>query len=348
VCWRIKNAPRGAVVDLFEDRNGNLGTGRQIAVGRPANGCFDVPTAGLEPGKHWTYGVVRVGDQPLNQRYWPIPITIVDPSALPAPQGVNVTPTADGASVSWDEVAGATSYIVRAEPSDEYDSEPIEQDVPATATSTEVSLRGAQDWDVFVQAVGGDGGRGNLAGPTRVRPTDGVVLAGKPNGVAEVGKQWAFQLKTVPGVALRLVSGPAGMQLDGSSVQLRWRPGRQAGASEPQAFVVEGCKGDRCVTRTFNISAYAKGYAPFGPARGFQVTPNVLRARGGELVTIRAQGIDGRPVVKIDGATVRRVKRVNAGAIEFKAPRLAPGAHEVTLKIGNEFEERKPGALVVR
>jgi hypothetical protein len=177
-----------------------------------------------------------------------------------------------------------------------------------------------------------------------VTPTDPVVLAGKPSGAADVGKLWAFQLQTVPGVTLRLVSGPPGMTLVGNLAQLRWTPAKSAGAATPQQFVVEGCKGTRCVQRTFNISAYGKGYAPLGPPRGFAVTPNVVKA--GQVVTIRAQGIDATPVVKIDGKPVK-VTKINASALEFKAPKLAKGAHDVTLKIGSDFEERKPGALVV-
>ena len=159
-----------------------------------------------------------------------------------------------------------------------------------------------------------------------------------------MGKLWAFQLKTVPGVTLRLVSGPRGMSLNGGVAQLRWKPAKSAGAAQPAQFVVEGCKAGRCVQRTFNVSAYGKGYAPFGPPRGFAVGPNVVKA--GQVVTIRAQGIDAKPIVKIDGRVVKTTK-VNAGALEFKAPKLAKGAHDVTLKIGSDFEERKPGALVV-
>ena len=347
VCWKVKNAPRGAKVDLFEDQNGNLGTGRNIAIGRKANGCFDVPTAGLEPGHHWVYGVVRVGNQPLNQRYWPIPLTIVDPSALPAPANVTVTPTEDGAHVSWSPVDGAGGYVVRAEPADEGDGEPIEQDAAATELSADMSLRGAPSWLVSVQAIRGGGGRGNSSAQQQVTALDPVVLAGKPNGVAQVGKLWAFQLEVFGGVNLRLLSGPPGMKLAGGGVaQLRWTPGRSAGTAAPQEFTVEGCKESRCVTRTFNVSAYASGFAPAGPARGFQVTPNVVR-RKGSLVTIRAQGIDAKPVVKIDGKVVGGVRRLNAGTLEFKAPKLASGAHEVSLKIGSDAVERKPGAIVV-
>jgi hypothetical protein len=344
VCWKIKNAPKGAVVDLFEDQNGNSGSGRSIAVGRAINGCFDVPTTGLEPGKHWVYGVIRVGNQVLTQRYWPIPLTIVDPAALPAPTAVTAIPTADGATLAWSPVAGADGYVVRAEPVDEYAGEPVEQSVGAAELSAELSLRGAKDWNVRVQAISTTNTQGNASDPIRVTPTDPVVLAGKPNGVAEVSKLWAFQLQTVPGVALKLVSGPSGMTLVGNAAQLRWTPSKSAGAAQPQQFVVEGCKAARCVRRTFNISAYAKGYAPVGPARGFQVTPNVVKA--GQVVTIRAQGIDATPVVKVDGKPVK-VTKINSGALEFKAPKLAKGAHEVTLKIGTDFEERKPGALIV-
>jgi hypothetical protein len=344
----VRNAPRGALVDLFEDQNGNLGTGRNVATGRKPNACFDVPTTGLEPGRHWVYGVVRAGQQPLSQRYWPVPVTVVDPSALAAPGGVTVTPTADGADVAWDPVDGAGSYIVRAEPVDEYDAEPVERDAAAGELSASLSLRGASSWNVTVQAVQSGGGRGNQSAPQRVDPTDPVVLAGEPNGVAQVGKLWAFQLKVFGGVKLRLVKGPAGMKLAAGVAQLRWTPSRSAGASAPQELTVEGCKEGRCVQRTFNISAYGKGLAPAGPARGFQVTPNVLKPRGGNrLVTIRAQGIDAKPVVRIDGKVVRGVRRLNAGALEFKAPRLSKGAHDVSLKIGADAAERKPGALVV-
>jgi hypothetical protein len=205
-------------------------------------------------------------------------------------------------------------------------------------------LRGAPEWDVSVQAVRSGGARGNSSAPVRVAPTDPVVLAGKPNGVAQVGKLWAFQLSVFGGVKLRLVSGPPGMKLaPGGVAQLRWTPTRAAGSEAPHEFTVEGCKEDRCVQRTFDVSAYASGFAPAGPARGFQVTPNVLKPRGGKrLVTIRAQ-----PVVRIDGKVVRGVRRLNAGALEFKAPKLSKGAHDVTLKIGSDAAERKPGALVV-
>ena len=346
VCWRVKHAPRGTAVDLFEDQNGNLGTGRSIATGLGGNACFDVPTAGLEPGRHWVYGVVRVGSQPVSQRYWPIPITVVDPTALPAPGGVVVAPTLDGAAVGWQPVSGAGSYVIRAEPVDDNDAEPLEYDAPATALSALLSLRGAATWRVTVQAVRSGGGRGNASAPQIVQPTDPVVVSGRPNGVAEVGKLWAFELEIFGGVQLRLVSGPRGMRLRPGTTQLRWTPSRSAGASEPAEFTIEGCKDGRCVTRSFHISAYARGYAPPGPARGFQVTPNVVKAGKRTLVTIRAQGIDQRPLVKIDGKRVRGVRRLNAGAIEFRSPKLRRGAHGVSLKIGGDAEERKPGALV--
>ena len=346
VCWRVRNAVRGTTVDLFAEQNGSLGTGRSIATGRRASGCFGVPTTGLEPGKHWVYGVVRVGNQPVSARYWPIPITVVDPSALPAPV-VAAAPTADGATVAWAAVDGAGSYLIRAEPVDEYDAEPVEQDASATELSAELSLRGAARWNITVQAVRSGGGKGNPSAVQTISPIDPVVVAGKPNGVAQVGKLWAFQLKVFGGVRLRLVKGPPGMRLVRGTAQFRWTPARAAGTAAPQEFTIEGCKDTRCVQRTFNVSAYPPGFAPFGPARGFQVTPNVLGTRGG-LLTIRAQGIDATPVVRIDGKVIRGVRRVNAGTLEFRAPRgLRRGAHEISLKIGRDAAERKPGALVV-
>jgi hypothetical protein len=42
------------------------------------------------------------------------------------------------------------------------------------------------------------------------------------------------------------------------------------------------------------------------------------------------------------------VRRINAGTLEFRAPRgLRRGGHEISLKIGSDAAERKPGALVV-
>ena len=123
-----------------------------------------------------------------------------------------------------------------------------------------------------VQAVRSGGGRGNASAPQIVQPTDPVV-SGRPNGVAEVGKLWAFELEIFGGVQLRLVSGPRGMRLRPGTTQLRWTPSLRR-ASEPAEFTIEGCKDGRCVTRSFHISAYARRL----PARGFQVTPNVVKA----------------------------------------------------------------------
>jgi hypothetical protein len=102
VCWDVRFAGRDLQVDLLEDQNGRLGTGRTIAEDQPARGCFAIPTAGFEPGRHWVYGIVHDRqDVPISARYWPIGIEVVDPAALPAPAGLAVAPTADGATVSF-------------------------------------------------------------------------------------------------------------------------------------------------------------------------------------------------------------------------------------------------------
>lgn len=347
ICWKTRgNVPRGTVVDLFEDQNGSLGTGRLLASGRAATGCLDIPTDGLEPGRHWAYGVVRVGDRLVGTRYWPIPITITDPKALPAPSGLQVVPTGDGATVNLPAVPGAASYIVTAEPSDEYAGEPVTQEVSVTDRVAQLSLRGAREWLISAQAVSASAKKGNVTTPVTVRPTDPVVLAGKPNGVAEVARKWAFQLDTDPGQTVRLVKGPNGMRIAGGAALLQWTPSTAAGRNEPAEFTVESCKGDRCTQRTFFVSAYAKTIAPFGPARGFTVSPNVLPVKGGTL-TLRSQGIDEKVVVKIDGKVQSRVKRIDAQTVEVKVGRLAKGRHDVTLKIGGDLEERRPGAVVV-
>ena len=148
VCWDIKHAPAGAVVDLFEDTNGFAATGRDIATGLPATGCFDIPTTDWEPGRHWAYGVVRVGDAPLNIRYWPIGITVVDPKRLAAPASLKAKRTTDGATVTWKPVAGTTGYQVNAVPVNPQDA-PAQQ-VLAFADakpSAKLSLRGARKLD---------------------------------------------------------------------------------------------------------------------------------------------------------------------------------------------------------
>ena len=166
VCWKIKNAPKGAVVDLFEDQNGNIGTRSQHRRGPRGQRLLRRPDRpASSPGKHWVYGVVRVGDQPLDQRYWPIPITIVDPAALPAPSGVTAIPNADGATVAWSAGRQRDGYVVRAEPVDEYAGEAVEQSVGAAELSATLSLRGAKDWNVTVQAISQATARGNLSGP---------------------------------------------------------------------------------------------------------------------------------------------------------------------------------------
>jgi hypothetical protein len=218
--------------------------------------------------------------------------------------------------------------------------------VSVTDTTTSLSLRGARDWLVTARAVGPDGRPGNISEPIPVTPTDGVVLAGKPNATPQVAKRWAFQLDTNPGTAVRLVSGPSGMRIAGGEALLQWTPSASAGRGNPQTFVVEGCRADRCVTRTFTIEAYAKNVYPYGPARGFLATPSVLPRRGGKL-TIRAQGLDERAVVKLDGRVLRGVRRIDAGTLEVKTGRLTKGPHEVSLQIGQDLEERRPGTIVV-
>lgn len=346
VCWKTKGAvPRGTVVDLFEDQNGSLGSGRLLARGRRADGCFDVPTEGLEPGRHWVYGVVRVRDRLIGTRYWPIPITITDPKALPAPAGVQIAATADGARVALPQVTNATGYVITAQPADEHAGEPVIQDVSILDPTAELSLRGARKWVITAQAVDPSGRPGNPSDPITLAPSDPVVLAGKPHATAQVGRPWAFELDTAPGQTLRLLEGPKGTRLARRRALLRWTPSRAAGRKGPQRFTVRACKGQRCVTRSFHLSAYGRNLAPFGPARGFAVSPSVLPRTGGTL-TIRAQGIDQKPVVKIDGK-VRRARRIDAQTLTVKVGRLRPGRHDVSLRIGRDPEERRPGAIVV-
>jgi hypothetical protein len=346
VCWNIEHAPRGAVVDLFEDQNGSLGTGRQIASGRRSQGCFNVPTAGLEPGNHWVYGTIRVDDHPISSRYWPIPIVVTDRSALRAPSDVAVRRTGDGAEVTFKPVPGAAGYEVIAQPVGGSEGREVVSELLAVSDRlvAHLSLRGARKWEVRVQAFGPDGARGNLSRAFTTSATDPVVLDGQANGFAQVGEPWALDLDIDPDTSLRLVSGAGSARLDGSRALLTWTPSAAAGTRPSTVFVLEACKEDRCVQREFAVSVLGHNLAPFGPARGFAVTPNVVGP--GDLVTLRAQGVDGVPRVRVDGKIVK-ARRVNESAVTFRAPKLAPGPHSVTLKIGSDVAETEQGAFTV-
>lgn len=346
VCWNIEHAPRGAVVDLFEDQNGSLGTGRQIAKGRAPRGCFNVPTTGLEPGNHWVYGTVRVGDHPISSRYWPIPIVITDRSALRAPADVVVRRTRDGAEVTFEPVPGAAGYEVTAQPVGGPEGREVMSELLAVSAQpvARLSLRGARKWDVRVQAFSPDGSRGNLSRSFTTSATDPVVLDGQDNGYAQVGAPWALDLDIDGGTTVRLVSGPGSARLDSSRALLTWTPSAAAGTQPPTVFVIEACKEVRCVRREFAVSVLARKLAPFGPARGFAVTPNVVRP--GDLVMLRAQGVDGVPRVKVDGKIVKAT-RVNESAVSFRVPDLPAGAHDVTLRIGTDVAETQRGAFTI-
>lgn len=346
VCWNVKNAPRGAQVDLFEDKNGSLGTGRDIAIGLKPKACFSVPTAGMEPGKHWVYGVLRQGNVPLSARYWPIGITITDPAALAAPTGLQATATADGATVSFNAVPKAAGYAVRAEAIDE-SVPPVITTIPAdpdtTRQTVETSLRGAKTWKISVQGIGDAQENGNLSSEVEVSPTQPVVLAGYPTGLAQVGKPWAFQLDAEGLTSLRLTQGPTGSKITPQGL-VTWRPSVKAGKAAPVTFTVEGCRGDRCYEREFTVSAYQAGLYPTGPARGFRVLGNVVRS--GQKVNLRAQGVNAPITVKIDGKRVT-ARTLDSATVEVRLPRLAKGAHDVSLTIGGGLEEHQRGALIV-
>ena len=348
VCWRVKNAPKGAKVDIFEDTNGRLGTGSILAEDLPAKGCFNVPTAGLEPGRHWVYGALQVDGIPVSARYWPIAINIVDPNALGAPTGIQVEPTADGAKVSFAGDSRAGMYVVRAEPASPLQAEVVEAPVPYTSNAVEtveLPLRGAANWQITVRSYAPDGTPGNPSAPVAVSPTDPVVLNGAVNNIAQVGKLWRLDLTTSPGINLTLVDAPGGVKLEGGSVV--WRPNRAAGNRPPQQVVVQGCvSGGRCVRRSFTVSVLRRGIEPYGPARGFHVAPAVVKRQGG-TVRIYAQGIDQKLEITVDGNKVTRVRRLDNSTVLVRLPRLEPGSHDMTLKVGDDPVEQKPDAFVV-
>lgn len=358
VCWTVKNAPPGARVTLFEDRNGRLGTGRLIAADLGPNACQAIPTAELEPGRHWVYGVVTVNNLPLTSRYWPIGIDVTDPAAPAPPEIVGVRPVRDGVAIDYRADPAAAAFLrVRAEPLRESDIPPDQTDVeidptlPADALrSAEISLRGVPRWRIRLQAVGPDGTEGNLSPPVVAAPSSPVVLAGTPNDVAPVGRRWLFQLRAAPTMRLRLVRGPRGMTVDSDGL-LRWTPSAAAGSRAPQEIVVRGCTGDgRCLDRRWFVSALSSGVLPIGPSRGFDVVPGALRSddvAAGATVLIKARGIDAPAVVRIDGRTVGAVP-VDQATLRVTLPRdLGVGPHDVRLRVGQDAEEVELGTLNV-
>lgn len=347
VCWDIKNAPAGTLVDLFEDQNGFAATGRDIARDLPATGCFDVPTAGLEPGKHWVYGVVHNGDANLSARYWPIAITVRDPGRAKAPTRLRAKRTTDGALVTWKRVPGVSGYVVTATPVNP-------QDAPASKVTVQIlakpqvslSLRGAARWNVSVQSVGLDDRVGNISKEITTGALEPVVLAGTPNGTPQVGERWAFQLDLDNVRSLRILAAPKGTKLNRRTGLLTWTPRPAAGRSAPQKLKIRACgSARRCITQEWYLSAYGTGFAPAGPARGFEVLDSVVTP--GETIELRAQGIDQAVKVRIDG---RRVKArvLDEQTVSVTLPRrLAVGPHDVSLRIGQDLEETLSGAVVV-
>ncbi|MBJ7454819.1 MAG: hypothetical protein JHC74_02060 [Thermoleophilia bacterium] len=347
VCWNIPHAPAGAQVDLFEDQNGFAATGRDIARDLPAAGCFDVPTAGLEPGKHWVYGVVHAGDAPLSARYWPIAITVKDPGRAKAPTGLRAKRTTDGALVTWKKVPGVSGYVVTATPVDPQDAPVTKVTVPILAKpQATLSLRGAARWHVSVQSVGLDDRVGNISKEITTGALEPVVLAGTPNGTPQVGKPWAFQLELDNVRSLKVLASPKGTKLNRRTGLLTWTPKAAAGRAAPQKLKVRACgSARRCITQEWYLSAYGTGFAPAGPARGFEVLDSVVTP--GETIELRAQGIDQAVKVRIDG---RRVKArvLDEQTVSVTLPkRLAAGPHDVSLRIGQDLEETLSGALVV-
>ena len=115
VCWKIKNAPKGALVDLFEDQNGNLGTGRRSPTGvRPRAASTSRPPASSRAGTGSTaWSASATAAQPA---LLADPDHDRRPGRAPAPANVSVTATPTVRGVSWGAVDGAAGYVVRPTP----------------------------------------------------------------------------------------------------------------------------------------------------------------------------------------------------------------------------------------
>ena len=197
-----------------------------------------------------------------------------------------------------------------------------------------------------MQAVADGGALGNSSRVIKTGATVPVVLAGKPNGTPQVGKPWAFQLDTENLSSLKVLAAPKGTRLNRAKGLLTWTPSAAAGKADPKVLRVKGCSADkRCVTQEWKVTAYAKGIAPAGPPRSFRVLDSVVKA--GETIELRAQGVDEKVKVQVDGRRVS-AKVSDEQTITVKLPRnLGKGAHDVSLQIGGDLKETLSGAIVV-
>ena len=324
-----RERPRRRAVDLFEDQNGFAATGRDIAMDQPATGCFDVPTAGLEPGKHWVYGVVHAGDTPLSARYWPIGIVVRDPGRAAAPKRLRAKRTLDGATVTWKKVAGVSGYVVTATPVNPQDAPVSKVTVPILAKpQATLSLRGAERWRVSVQSVGLDDR--SATSPRRSSP------ARRPRSCSRASQRHPAGRKGVglpararrTSSSLKLLAAPKGTKLNRRTGLLTWTPtAGPAGSPRRRCGSRPAAAGRRCITQEWFLSAYAPGFAPAGPARGFRVLDSVVKP--GETIELRAQGIDEGVRVKVDGrrVTARVLDQQTVSVTLPEAPGDRPARH---------------------
>ncbi|MEZ5101068.1 MAG: hypothetical protein R3C15_14980 [Thermoleophilia bacterium] len=241
----------------------------------------------------------------------------------------------------------ADGYVVIATPANPQDA-PQQRAVvnKADKPSVELSLRGAASWKVVVQSVGADGALGNVSKEIVTGALQPVVLAGTPNGTPQVGEAWAFDLDLQNVKTIRLLASPKGTKLNRKTGLLTWTPSAKAGTVPPQTLRVQGCSADgRCVTQEWQVTAFARGTSPVGPARGFVVLDSVVKP--GETIELRAQGIDERVTVKVDGKRVKATV-LDQNTVAVVLPKgLGKGAHDVSFRIGQDLEETRKGAIVV-
>jgi hypothetical protein len=349
--FEVENAPRGTSVDLYADDDGEGADGFLIASDLPPRAATTWQLSGLGTGRYHVYAIVKRDGVPLESRYWPGAIDVVDPEAPAAPDA-SAEPHERGALVRWSQVAGAASYSVIARPVPRSAGEQIEETIPAGYDGYVMPLEPGLRYDVFVQAIDGalrrsaERASGTVAvmGPGDPPP----AIAGEPNQFARVGEPWAFApiLSDLGGqrVRLRVARGPAGMSASDGVV--RWRPrASQVGYTE-FTLEAEDSAGGR-TRRTFHVLAGSAITAPPPPPSGLTVAPAAVPARRSTVLTISGQGFDRRTRAFAGRTRLRRVHVEDANTLTARVRCLRPGAHTISIRRGDGTRESLPRGLTV-
>ncbi len=304
-------------------------------------------------GRFHPYAVIKRAGIPLETRYWPRAVDVVDAQAPPSPPAVSVQPTRNGALARWGASEGAEMYAVIARPVPASAGEPIEQAVSSAYSGLEIALPPGRRYEVSVQAIDPELRRSAESAPTTIA-VRGIgnpppSIAGEPNPFAEVGVPWAFVplVSDLDGqaVGVRVVAGPAGMSAAGRTVSWTPRSG-QIGFREFTLEAVDSAGGRRRKTFFVNVNDAATG-AP-APSRGLTVSPASVRARRTTVLTVTGQSFDRRTRLRLDGRRLRRVRFGDVKTLSVRVRCLKPGAHTISIRRADgTIESLRRGLTVV-